>query len=119
MPGSPGSPGSQGPPGPQGPAGPPGLPGSTERNWKQCVYKHLVEGKDKGLIVVSLEWEIIRNCKLMIYNHLSERSRAQKEERHKRDNIDKKINQLHIQTEIKTNKPSIWVGRHYKRKMNE
>jgi len=31
----------------------------------------------------------------------------------------KKINQLHIQTEIKTNKPSIWIGRLYKRKMNE
>ena len=41
--------GSQGALGPQGPQGPPGALG---RNWKQCVFKTLGEGKDTGLIKV-------------------------------------------------------------------
>ena len=44
-----GNKGSQGAPGPQGPQGPPGALG---RNWKQCVFKTLSEGKDTGLIKV-------------------------------------------------------------------
>ena len=44
-----GNKGSQGAPGPKGPQGPPGALG---RNWKQCVFKTLSEGKDTGLIKV-------------------------------------------------------------------
>ena len=39
--------GSQGPPGPQGP------PGSLGRNWKQCAFKNINDGRDSGLIKVN------------------------------------------------------------------
>ena len=41
-----------GPPGSQGPSGPKGAPGSFARNWKQCVFKNLDDGKDSGLVKV-------------------------------------------------------------------
>ena len=47
-----GNKGSQGAPGPKGPQGPQGPPGALGRNWKQCVFKTLGEGKDTGLIKV-------------------------------------------------------------------
>ncbi|CAH3019022.1 unnamed protein product [Porites evermanni] len=66
--GEPGSPGTQGPVGPKGPQGPSGqagtkgdtgargpegpkgVPGPLVRNWKQCVFPKLADGKDTGLI---------------------------------------------------------------------
>ena len=48
--------GDTGPPGSQGPSGPKGAPGSFARNWKQCVYKNLNDGRDSGLIKVKLTW---------------------------------------------------------------
>ena len=44
--------GDTGPPGSQGPSGPKGAPGSFARNWKQCVFKNLDDGKDSGLVKV-------------------------------------------------------------------
>lgn len=60
--GPPGSPGSKGPKGDkgdtgnqgiQGPPGPPGPPGTFGRNWKQCVFSGMSDGKDVGLIKVN------------------------------------------------------------------
>jgi len=54
--GPPGSPGSKGPKGDkgdtgnQGIQGPPGPPGTFGRNWKQCVFSGMSDGKDVGLI---------------------------------------------------------------------
>ena len=61
--------GSSGAKGDQGPVGPPGKTGAKgpqgdkgekspsgvipQRNWKQCAWKALNDGKDKGLIKVS------------------------------------------------------------------
>ena len=44
--------GDTGPPGSQGPSGPKRTPGSFARNWKQCVFKNLADGRDSGLIKV-------------------------------------------------------------------
>ena len=44
--------GDTGPPGSQGPSGPKGAPGSFARNWKQCVFKKLQDGRDSGLVKV-------------------------------------------------------------------
>ena len=38
--------------GTRGPPGPKGVPGPLVRNWKQCVFPKLAEGKDTGLIKV-------------------------------------------------------------------
>lgn len=57
--GPPGSPGSKGPKGDkgdtgnQGIQGPPGPPGTFGRNWKQCVFSGMSDGKDVGLIKVN------------------------------------------------------------------
>ena len=58
-----GSKGSQGPVGPPGKMGPKGNQGDKgeqgpsavvpQRNWKQCVWRKLNEGRDYGLIKVS------------------------------------------------------------------
>ena len=68
-----GPPGAQGPAGPKGPLGPSGqaatkgdtgargprgpkgVPGPLVRNWKQCVFPKLADGKDNGLIKVRVE----------------------------------------------------------------
>ena len=65
--GPPGAQGPVGPKGPQGPSGqtgrkgdtgargpegPKGVPGPLVRNWKQCVFPKLADGKDTGLIKV-------------------------------------------------------------------
>ena len=65
--GSPGAQGPVGPKGPQGPSGqagtkgdtgargpegPKGVPGPLVRNWKQCVFPKLADGKDTGFIKV-------------------------------------------------------------------
>ena len=47
-----GSKGDAGPPGSQGPPGSKGTPGSYARNWKQCVFKNLADGRDSGLVKV-------------------------------------------------------------------
>ena len=39
----------------KGPPGPKGAPGSFGRNWKQCVFKNLNDGRDSGLIKVTTE----------------------------------------------------------------
>ena len=55
-PGKEGSPGNKGEAGSQGPPGPPGPKGaeaSFVRNWKQCVFKNLNDGRDNGLIKVN------------------------------------------------------------------
>ena len=44
--------GDTGPPGSQGPSGPKGDSGSFARNWKQCAFKGLSDGRDSGLIKV-------------------------------------------------------------------
>ena len=44
--------GDTGPPGSQGPSGPKGDSGSFARNWKQCVFKNLNDGRDSGLVKV-------------------------------------------------------------------
>ncbi|XP_068689799.1 collagen triple helix repeat-containing protein 1-like [Montipora foliosa] len=52
-PGKEGSPGNKGEAGSQGPPGPPGPKGaeaSFVRNWKQCFFKNLNDGRDNGLI---------------------------------------------------------------------
>ena len=73
IPGSPGPQGQNGPAGPQGPAGREGPAGpagpkgdqgargiqgpqgpSGGLRWKQCVFNHLNDGKDAGLIAVNL-----------------------------------------------------------------
>ena len=53
--GAAGPPGSKGDTGPQGPQGLQGPSGFLGRNWKQCVYKNMNEGKDTGLITVNIE----------------------------------------------------------------
>ena len=58
LPGPKGGTGSTGPAGPLGskgdvgPPGPKGATGSFARNWKQCVFKNLADGKDNGLVKV-------------------------------------------------------------------
>ena len=44
--------GDTGPPGSQGPSGPKGDSGYFARNWKQCVFKDLADGRDSGLVKV-------------------------------------------------------------------
>ena len=46
-----GAPGKMGPKGPQGPKGEQGTQ-VPQRNWKQCVWKNLNDGRDYGLIKV-------------------------------------------------------------------
>ena len=52
-PGSRGNKGDTGARGIQGPPGPKGALGSVVRNWKQCVFKKLGDGRDSGLIKVT------------------------------------------------------------------
>ena len=54
-PGSRGNKGDTGARGIQGPPGPKGALGSAVRNWKQCVFKNLGDGKDSGLIKVNAQ----------------------------------------------------------------
>ena len=54
--GSPGNKGDTGARGSQGPPGPKGAPGSFGRNWKQCVFKNLNDGRDSGLIKVKTQF---------------------------------------------------------------
>jgi len=54
--GPPGSPGSKGPKGDKGDTGSQGIqgpPGTFGRNWKQCVFSGMSDGKDVGLIKVN------------------------------------------------------------------
>ena len=59
--GPPGTPGSDGKDGAKGERGPPGEDGGgangeiASRNWKECVWNHLNDGKDHGLIKVDYE----------------------------------------------------------------
>ena len=53
--GSPGNKGNAGARGRQGPPGPKGASGSFARNWKQCVFKNLHDGRDSGLIKVKTQ----------------------------------------------------------------
>ena len=46
-----GAPGKMGPKGPQGPKGEQGTQ-APQRNWKQCSWKSLDDGRDYGLIKV-------------------------------------------------------------------
>ena len=46
-----GAPGKMGPKGPQGPKGEQGTQ-APQRNWKQCAWKNLNDGRDYGLIKV-------------------------------------------------------------------
>ena len=46
-----GAPGKMGPKGPQGPKGEQGTQ-APKRNWKQCAWKNLNDGRDSGLIKV-------------------------------------------------------------------
>ena len=64
--GAKGTPGVQGPPGQKGQRGEsgtsgiPGTPGvMSYKNWKECVWKNLDDGKDHGLIKVT---EFCRSC---------------------------------------------------------
>lgn len=54
-PGLPGGAGKKGDTGDQGPPGPKGDPGLLVRNWKQCVFPNLNDGKDNGLIEVKAQ----------------------------------------------------------------
>ena len=56
--GSPGNKGDTGARGSQGPPGPKGAPGSFGRNWKQCVFKKLSDGRDSGLIKVEPQFTV-------------------------------------------------------------
>ena len=64
--GAKGEPGIQGPPGQKGQRGEsgtsgiPGTPGvmMTYRNWKECAWKNLNDGKDNGLIKVNTYFEL-------------------------------------------------------------
>ena len=78
-----GPPGAQGPAGPKGPLGPSGqaatkgdtgargprgpkgVPGPLVRNWKQCVFPKLADGKDNGLIKVRVELSPLWRCILL------------------------------------------------------
>ena len=73
--------GDTGPPGSQGPSGPKGAPGSFTRNWKQCVFKNLNEGRDSGLVKVKAKslpqnktfvstWVLFRKMKVLFANLL-------------------------------------------------
>ena len=59
--GPPGTPGSDGKDGAKGEPGPPGENGGGDpgaiasRNWKECVWNHLNDGKDHGLIKVDYD----------------------------------------------------------------
>ena len=57
--GSPGNKGDTGARGSQGPPGPKGAPGSFGRDWKQCVFKNLNDGRDSGLIKVTIELVVL------------------------------------------------------------
>ena len=75
-----GTPGAQGPAGPKGPLGPSGqagtkgdtgargprgpkgVPGPLVRNWKQCVFPKLADGKDTVLIKVRVELSPLWRC---------------------------------------------------------
>ena len=56
--GSHGNKGDTGARGSQGPPGPKGDPGSFGRNWKQCVFKKLSDGRDSGLIKVKTQFTV-------------------------------------------------------------
>ena len=55
--GAQGKPGVRGPPGPKGQRGESGIPGTHDgsfyKNWKECAWKDLNDGKDHGLIKVN------------------------------------------------------------------
>ena len=53
-----GNKGDTGARGSQGPPGPKGAPGSFGRNWKQCVFKNLGDGRDSGLIKVKTQFTV-------------------------------------------------------------
>lgn len=81
-----GAPGKKGPAGPvgpkgdQGPAGAPGKKGSQgdqgpagvvpQRNWKQCTWKPLEDGRDYGLIKVCFHYFSGRLTFLFVYRLL-------------------------------------------------
>ena len=75
--GPPGAQGPAGPKGPQGPSGqagtrgdtgvrgpqgPRGVSGPLVRNWKQCVFPKLADGKDTVLIKVRVELSPVWRC---------------------------------------------------------
>ena len=52
-----GAPGKMGPKGPEGPKGDQGAKGeqgthATQKNWKQCAWENISDGRDYGLIKV-------------------------------------------------------------------
>ena len=63
--GAKGEPGVRGPPGPKGERGQSGQPGNPGlmpfKNWKECAWKDLNDGKDNGLIKVKVDFQIIFN----------------------------------------------------------
>ncbi|CAH3192037.1 unnamed protein product [Porites evermanni] len=59
--------GDTGPPGSQGPSGPKGALGSFTRNWKQCVFKNLNEGRDSGLVKECIFKKTSDNTGLRVY----------------------------------------------------
>ncbi|XP_073250856.1 uncharacterized protein [Porites lutea] len=59
--------GDTGPPGSQGPSGPNGAPGSFARNWKQCVFKSLNDGRDSGLVKECIFKKTSDNTSLRVY----------------------------------------------------
>ena len=86
--------GPQGPPGDKGPAGvkgeegakgepgaqgPPGQKGELDpmpfKNWKECVWKNLNDGKDSGLIKVSRAFAIDRHT-VIKFTHNMEHAAA-------------------------------------------
>ena len=57
--GAKGEPGVQGPPGPKGERGQSGHPGNPGlmpfKNWKECTWNKLNDGKDNGLVKVNIQ----------------------------------------------------------------
>ena len=51
--------------GTRGPPSPKGVPGPLVRNWKQCVFPKLADGKDNGLIKVRVELSPLWRCILL------------------------------------------------------
>ena len=76
--GAKGEPGVQGPPGPKGERGQSGHPGNPGlmpfKNWKECAWNKLNDGKDKGLIKVNFhELNLLFGikCYLHLYFYLT------------------------------------------------
>ena len=70
-----GSEGPAGAKGDRGPRGPPGPKGASDlmpyKNWKECVWRYLNDGKDNGLIQVICVVRTFNKRTMFIFKHIS------------------------------------------------